>query len=56
MTKLTFDSSLHDVLAIEYNFSKIIDTFTTPENAIAFWNNNLLKAVSKHLSNSDAAA
>ena len=56
MTKLTFDSGLHGVLAIEWKFATIMDTYTTPENAVAFWNNYLLKVSSRHLSYSDAGA
>ncbi|MBT6542497.1 MAG: hypothetical protein HOL77_00120 [Rhodobacteraceae bacterium] len=56
MTKLTFVSGLHGVLANKYNFATIIDTFTTPENAVAFWNNYLIKVSSRHLSYSDAGA
>ena len=56
MTKLTFVSGLHGVLANRYNFATIIDTFTTPENAVAFWNNYPIKVSSRHLSYSDAGA
>jgi hypothetical protein len=56
MTKLTFDSGLHGVLANKYNFATIIDTFTTPENAVAFLHNYQIKVSSRHLSYSDAGA
>ena len=56
MTKLTFDSGLLGLLAIKYNFATIIDTFTTPKNAVAFWNTYLIKVSSRHLSYSDAGA
>ena len=56
MTKLTFDSGLHGVLVNKYNFATIIDTFTTPKNLVAFWNNYLIKVSSRHLSYSDAGA
>ena len=56
MTKVTFDPGLHGVLTNKYNFATIIDTFTTPENAVAFWNSYLIKVSSRHLSYSDAGA
>ncbi len=56
MTILTLDSGSHGILAIKYNFATIIDTFTKPNNAVAFWNNYLIKVSSKHLSYSDAGA